>query len=139
IRSDVSVEVPLVEESVQERADGSRLAVDRIVCCHHALHVGLSYKRLKCRQIRLVQVSLRRRGVKIVPERLRPAVHRKMLRASCCTQIIRMIALKATHKGHAQPTRQVRILTVGLLPSAPPWIPKDVDVGRPEGQPTEDG
>jgi len=44
------------------------------------------------------------------------------------------VALESPDHRHTHTAREVGILTVGLHAAAPPGIPENVDVGRPEGQ-----
>ena len=65
---------------------------------------------------------------------LRPAVYGKVLGRGHHFQIFGIVPLQPGDKGQAHARSEIGILTVGLLPSAPARIAKDVDVRRPYGQ-----
>ena len=44
------------------------------------------------------------------------------------------IALQATYHGQSHLRRKERVLTIGLLTTAPAWVTEDVDVRGPERQ-----
>jgi hypothetical protein len=49
-------------------------------------------------------------------------------------EVVGIVALDAFHKRDAKPAGEERILSVSLLATSPPWIAKDIDVGRPDGK-----
>ncbi len=49
-------------------------------------------------------------------------------------EVFRIRALHPLHKPEAHATGEVRVLSIGLLSSAPTWITKDIYIGRPEGE-----
>ncbi len=49
-----------------------------------------------------------------------------------------LVPLQPFYKGNAKSGRQIGILAIRLLSPAPAGIPKDVYIGRPEGQPLVD-
>ena len=63
-----------------------------------------------------------------------PAVHGKVFGASGGLEITGMVALQATHHGHAEFACQERIFAEGLLSAPPAGITENVDVGSPEGE-----
>ena len=70
-----------------------------------------------------------------MPRQLRPAVYVEVLGRGNHPEVARIISLQSGHISHRHPSRQEWIFAVGLLPASPPWIAKDIDVGRPEVQP----
>jgi len=73
-----------------------------------------------------------------VAGRLRAAVHGKVLGGGNRQIIFGVVALQARHISHTHATREEGILAIGLLPTTPAWIAKDVEVGRPEVEPAHD-
>src|SRR4051794_21455653 len=52
-------------------------------------------------------------------------------------EILRVVTLQSFHKLDTQPTREVRVFAVSLLPASPARVAEDVDVRRPESQAEE--
>ena len=61
-------------------------------------------------------------------------VHGKMLRGRNRLQVLRIFPLQPLDEGQSHARGQVRIFPVGLLPSSPSRIAKDIDVRRPHRQ-----
>ena len=59
-------------------------------------------------------------------------MNRKMLCRGNNFQVFRIISLKTFYKGDTYSASQVWIFTIGLLPSSPPGIPENIDIGGPE-------
>src|SRR5215471_13806577 len=60
----------------------------------------------------------------------------KMLWCGDGLEVPGIVALKTGHESHADTRGQVWVFAVGFLSTPPAWIPEDVDVRRPDGQPT---
>ena len=61
-----------------------------------------------------------------------------MLAGGYRAQMIEVVALNSADEGDAQAAGQERVFAVSFLAAAPARVAKDVDVGRPEGEPVED-
>ena len=70
--------------------------------------------------------------------RLRSAVNRVVLGRGDGQIVVGVVALQAGDIGNAHAAGQERIFAVCLLPTAPAWIPEDIQVGRPEIEPAHD-
>ncbi len=70
-----------------------------------------------------------------VPRRLRPAVHREMLRRRDHAKILRIISLQSGYERHTHAPGEKRIFSVRLLSTPPARIAEDIDIRRPEIQP----
>ena len=134
---DVPVEAPAIEQRVELRVDSSWFAVDRIVGGHDRLDVAFAHERFERGQVGLIEIRLGWRRVERVARRLRPAVHREVLRARRRQQVARIVALQPAHERHADARREPRVLAIGFLPAAPARVAKDVDVRRPEREPVK--
>src|SRR5580700_8780466 len=66
------------------------------------------------------------------------AVHRKVFRSGDHAIVARVVTLQAADNVAGHGRGEEWILPERLLPSPPPRIAKDVDVGRPECQPKVD-
>ena len=139
VRHHVSVEAPLVAEDVhqQELAAGCAVAEHAVVGAHHDLHVRFLHQLLESRQVGLVQVFHGRDRVVAVAGGFGTGVYRIMLRAGGGLQVERVVSLDAFYIGRAERSGEERVFSVGLHAAAPPGIPEDVHVGRPEGKPRE--
>jgi len=73
-------------------------------------------------------------GVKMVPLRLRAAMHRIVLGRRRDLQVCGITSLEPFHHGHANPAGQEWVFSIGLLSTSPAGIAEDVDVRRPEGE-----
>ena len=96
-----------------------------------------AHRHLELRQIGLIQIALRRRGIETVTIRFRAAVDREMFRARHRQHVIRVVALQSLDERHAKRAAQERVFAVGFLAAAPARVAEDVDVRRPERQPAE--
>jgi len=67
-----------------------------------------------------------------MPFAFRPAVHSHVLGARKRLQVAWIVPLQPGDICDGQARRQVRVFSVGLLPSAPAGVTKDVDVRGPE-------
>ena len=135
----MSPESPLLPQRVlqQRFRSAGRFPVHPVVGAHHALYLGLLDGRLKRGQIGFRHVLLAGPGVKFMTERLRPGMDCEMLAARGGLQVF-PVSLKPLNKPDAQPAGQVGILAVGFVSPAPSWIPENVDIRAPYGQPLVD-
>ena len=131
----VAFKAPLVAQDVHQQGLGAAggLAVDAVVSTHEGFNVSFLHRSLKGRQVGLPHVLLVGDGVKLVTDRLRAGVHRKVLGAGSHLQVL-AVALQALDVAHAQAGGQIGILTVGFVAAAPAGITEDVDVGAPHAQ-----
>ena len=135
---DEALEAPaLAQVSIEQRLTRARRnTVDRVVSAHHAARLALDDGRAERRQVGVVQVVRRHLHVFLVAVRLWPAVHRKVLGGRDGLEVPGVVALQALDEGDADARRQVRVFAVGLLSAAPARVAKDVDVGRPDREPS---
>ena len=118
----------------QERARRGGLSVHAIVGAHDGAHPAFADGRFKVGQIAVVKVLLGRLGIEAVSERLRSAVHRKVLGAGQGLGVARIVALESLDEGDSQASGQKRIFAIRLLAASPARIADEVDVGCPEGE-----
>ncbi len=91
-------------------------------------------QRAEGRQIGLVQIDLGRMHVEVMALRLWSAMHGVVLCGGDEFQVLGIIPLQPFYELSTHASREVGILSVGLLPPAPARIPKDIDVRRPKRQ-----
>ena len=118
------------------RAAGG-LAVHAVVGAHDGLHLRLGDELAEGVEIRLVEILRGDLGVELVAQVFRPGVDGEVLGAGGGPEIL-PVPLQPPDEGAAQPGGEVRVLSPGLVASAPPGIPEDVHVGGPEGEPLVD-
>ena len=134
VRNKMSLKAPvLTQDFLQRRTSAAWLSVCPVVSAHDRFYACFLHKRLKCRKVGLLHILRRRLGVKLMSERLRSGVHRKMLRTCRRLQGI-SISLQAFYKRHTKTACQIRILSICLMTAPPARIAENVDIRRPEGQ-----
>ena len=140
VRNDIALEAPLAPQLVLQKVlvGARRLAVDGVVGAHHRGSLALDNGRAKGRLVGVDLVVPAHVDIGKVTGRLRAAVHGEVFGGGNTQVVLGVVALQARYIGHAHATGQEGILAVGLLPTAPAWIAKDVQVGRPKVEPTHD-
>ncbi len=88
-------------------------------------------------EIRVLEIVIGNVDVDAVARRFGSTVHSKVLGRRYQLQVMRIVALQAFDKLHAQARGEKWILAKGLHAAAPARIAKDVDVRRPESEPCE--
>ena len=136
IRYHVAGESPLaVQDGPEEQvARAGRRAEHPVVCAHQGVRAALANPSLEVRQVALPEVTLAHDGVELVPERLGTRVHGEVLDGRNGLQVAGIVALEPPDERHGQTAREVRVLTVGLLPASPSRVAEQVDVRRPDGE-----
>src|SRR5881394_2716613 len=86
------------------------------------------------RQVNLAKIALAHHRVERMALGLRSAVNGEVFYRRDGLEVFRVIALQTANELHGKPSREKRILAVGLLPSAPARVAKEIDVRRPERQ-----
>ena len=138
VRYEVSLEVPFIPEFCHQRpVRAAGFSVRAIVGAHHRFNPGILDQSPESRQIGLFHVLRRGNRVKAVTLRFRPAVYGKVLGARGSFEGV-TLSLQAVYKRAAQRCGQVWVFAVGFVSAAPAWIPENVDVRRPHGQPVID-
>ena len=130
------LEIPLSAQNVHKKgfAAAARFTVCAVVGPHDCFHPGFLYKCTKGRKVRFPQILLGNFGIKIVPLIFRARMDCEMLGAGSGAQIVRVIALHTFHKAYAQARGQIRIFTIGFVPSAPARVTEYIYIRRPDRQ-----
>ena len=133
----IAVEAPLVaQDLLQKRVAGAAdLAVGAVVGAHDGDGAPLADRGLEMGQVGLQHVALAGDGIEMVAVVLGPAVHDIVFGRGHQLQVLVIVALQAPHKDHAEPGGQIGVLAIGLLAPSPARVAKDIDVGRPVGEP----
>ena len=87
------------------------------------------------RKIRFTEIALTYPRVKRMAFRFGTTVHGEVFYCGDGLQVLRVVALQPANELYGQLSREKRIFPVRFLPSSPPRVAKDVDVGRPEREP----
>ncbi len=114
-------------------ASAAGLSVGSVIGAHHCFHTGLLYQLFKGRKVCFIQILPGNFCIKAVAHRLRSRMNRKMLCTGRSRHIF-PISLQPLYKRFSQLPGQIGILPVGLMSPAPPGIPENIHIGRPEGQ-----
>ena len=130
VRHEITVKAPVFELVHQIRAGAGRLAVDCVVCAHHALDLCVFDKALKGGQVGFVQILFADRRVEAVTCFLGSAVGGKVLCTGCREKSF-AVALNALDILHAKLGGEVWVFAVSLLSASPARVTKDIYVGRP--------
>ena len=113
------------------RAAGN--AAEAVVGNHHLLYVRFGHQILEGGKIGLPQVAFAYFCVETVPVPFRSGVDGEMLGAGVRLVHRRLrVALQPPDHGHAELSREIWVLSVGLHAASPARVAEDVDVGRPE-------
>ncbi len=141
VGSDESLKAPGVAKRVaeQHRARAGGHPVHRVVSAHQRCGVPFGDSSAKGRQVGIFKIVRRRVHVEPVPLRLRPAVDGEVLGSCNRLQIHRIRALQTLDEGDPESAGEERVFAIRLLPAAPAWIAKDVDVRGPDRQPEVPG
>lgn len=134
IADDITGKPPLVAKNLLQQilAAGTRLAINRIVSGHNRLSVRFDNTILKRSQISLVKIPFAYLCVKLMPQILRAAVNRKMLRCCYKLEVLRVVALNSLDELYAKSAGQVGVFAISLMASAPTGIAENVNVRRSE-------
>ncbi len=137
VRYHIAAKLPCAAQLIlqQESIRTGRLAIDAVVGAHHRFRFALGNGGAERGQVRVLHIVLRYLYIDRVPRRLRPAVHRKMLRRRDDPEILRIIPLQSRYECHPHASGKKWILSVRFLAAAPARIAEDVDIRRPEVQP----
>ena len=133
VRNEITVKLPFLQLVHQEIACAGRFTVHAVICAHNALNLGFLYQCLKCRQICFFHILCVCLCIKGMTYSLGAAVYSKMLCTSCSLYNL-AVALKTSYNSHAVLCGQVRILTEGLMASAPAGVTEDIYIRCPQSQ-----
>src|SRR5690606_31186194 len=120
----------------QEFTAAARLSVQSIVCRHDGFDLRLFHDGFERGKVAFEQILLGGHSVEFVAQGLWAAVDGEVLGASRRFQKPWMIALEPSDEGDSHTARQVGVFTVSFLSAPPARVPQQVDVGRPERQPS---
>src|SRR5205823_1167432 len=135
----ISLEMPGPAQCVlqKELIRAGRLTIDGVVGAHDGTGVAFDNRGAERRRVRVQLVVLADVNVGEMTRGFRPAVNGEMLRRRDNSKIVGIVSLHSGNERHRQPPAQERIFSIRLLSAAPSGIAEDVDVGRPEIQPTK--
>jgi hypothetical protein len=136
VGDDEPLEAPIAAQGLvqQQRRGACREAVDGVVCAHHRPRSTLDHRLTEGWQVGGLQVLRRHVDVEPVAAGLGPGMDREVLGRGDGAGVFGIRSLDPAHEGCGQRPGQVRVLAIGLLPSAPAGVTIDVDVRRPQGQ-----
>ena len=136
IGGDKAGKFPLLAQRLFEQhvVGTSRHSIDRVVSTHGGSRLAFYDGGVEGGQVGCLQILGRGLHVELVTQLLRSAVYGEVFGRGNHLQIFRIVALQAGDKGEAHARGEIWILSVGLLPTAPARIAKNIDVGRPDGQ-----
>ena len=137
---DVSLETPLAPQLVLQQifVCACRLPIDRVVGAHHRSSLSFDDSGAECGLIGVHLVVLADVHIGEVTRGLRPAMHGVVLRCRDGEIVLRVVALQSRYVSDPHLPGQKGIFTIGLLSPPPAWIAKDVEIGRPEIEPSHD-
>ena len=139
IGDDVAVESPILAQMLFKEhgvRTGGR-AVDGVVGAHDRIRMAVHDSGAECRQVRVLKIVIGNIDVEAVARRLRPTVHREMLRRGHQLKVVGVVTLQPFNEFDAHAGSEKWIFAKGLHAAAPARIAKDIDVRRPEGKPRE--
>ena len=136
VRHNMSLELPLLTQYLFQKhlASAAGLAIGTVVSAHHRFYMRFLNAGFEGWKISLPQILLIDLCIKLMTQCFRAAVYRKMLGTGRCLQVLGIVSLQSLNKRYAQSGRQIRILSVGLMSSAPARVTEYIDIGGPECQ-----
>ena len=132
-----TIKTPFIPQNFLEQggAGAAGFTVGAIIGAHDGIGLAFGDAGFEGRQVGHAQIALGNNGVENVALSFWSAVHGKMFGGGNGLQVSRVIALQSTDELHAQAGCQVGVFSIGFLTTPPAWVAKDIDIGRPEGQP----
>src|SRR5436190_1811493 len=139
VRDYISLEMPGPTQRMlqQELIRAGRLTIDCVVGAHDGIGMAFDNRSAKCWRVRVQLVMLADVNVGKVTRGFRPAVNSEMLRCGDNSKVVRIVSLHSGDERHSQAPAQEGIFSIGLLPAAPAWVAKDIDIRGPEIQPAK--
>ena len=142
VRHEMPLKAPFSPQDIPDQriASAAGLSVGAVVGSHDRLRLRFLYAGFKGGKIGFIQILFSNLRVEFMAQALRAGMHRKMLGAGRRFQVFLLFVLRragslqALHIGHAKAGGQIRVLSVGLMPSSPSGVPENIHVRRPEGQ-----
>src|SRR3954451_15796026 len=135
IADDVPLELPGVSEFIfQQKITRARWgSVHAVVRAHDRIRATLGDGCLKSVQVGVVQVVFTYLGIEVMAGSFRTTMNGVVLRGRDRLEVMGIVPLHRFDERDGHSRSEIRVFTVGFLPSAPAGIPKDVDIGGPEG------
>ena len=135
VRSIMTFEFPFSSQDIFHKIFmcTAGFSVCPVISTHYSLNIRFCYKRFKSRKICFPHILHACLCIKFMSERFRTAVHCIML-CTCCRFHYRSVTLDSFYEFHAKSGRQIWILTIGFMPSAPSRISENVYIGGPESK-----
>ena len=133
IGHDIAGKAPCIAQIIlqQHRTPAGGLAIDPVIGAHDRPGLALDDGGAEGGQVAVLQVALGCEDIVGVAAWFRPAMDGEMLGCGDDVGQIGIVALHPLNEGHADPGRQERVFSIGLLAAAPSGIAEEIDVGRP--------
>ena len=111
----------------------ARFSVCSVIGTHYSFYICFCNQCFKSRKVCFPHILHTYFRIKFMSQRFRATVYCKMFCAGSSFHN-RSITLKSFYEFHAKSGRQIWILTIGFMPSAPSRISENVYIGGPESK-----
>ena len=131
-----TIVAPFVAEDIHQQtvACTARYSLVAVIGAHHLTYITFLYQCLEGGEVGFPKVAHGNNSVVRVAQGFRTAVYGIVLGTGVCLEILIVVALHTENGLYTENSIQVRILTTGLLTTAPSRITEDIHVRTPEGE-----
>ena len=131
-----SLETPFITKNLLKQSiiATTWVTIPTLIGTHHLSHLPFLHKRLEGREIGFVEVAWRNIcDIELMAVPLRSTMNGEVLGTSKKLAILAVgRTLKSSHHSQTHAGSEIRVFTVGFLPTSPTWVTEDVDVRSPE-------
>ena len=135
VRSIMTFEFPFSSQDIFHKIFmcTARFSVCSVIGTHYSFYICFCNQCFKSRKVCFPHILHTYFRIKFMSQRFRATVYCKMFCAGSSFHN-RSITLKSFYEFHAKSGRQIWILTIGFMPSAPSRISENVYIGGPESK-----